>query len=153
MLEFWLGSKTPLSQRRKPNQSARIQFDCHKLSKLSHKLNGGESKDYLKLHPGESKWTLIALYEILPLKFTQTVLNESQGYRGFAQQDAHLYAHKFATSLGFLLYSTIWRKTKTTTKNKPWTLDLFHEMIQNFNPMCIMIFLSLIWMWYELNSK
>ena len=41
----------------------RIQLDSRKLSKVSHKLNGEESKDSRKLH----LWTLIALYDILPL--------------------------------------------------------------------------------------
>ena len=38
-------------------------INCQKF----HKLNGGESKDSCKLHAGEYKWTLVALYEILPL--------------------------------------------------------------------------------------
>ena len=61
-LEFWRESKSPLSQRLLPNLSARIKLDSRKLSKVSHKLNGRESKDPNKLHPGESKWTLEALY-------------------------------------------------------------------------------------------
>ena len=50
------------------NESTRVQLDSHKLSDVSHKLNIGESKDSCKDHPGESKWTLVALYEILPLE-------------------------------------------------------------------------------------
>ena len=49
------------------NESTRVQLDSHKLSDVSHKLNRGESKDSCKLHQGESKWTLVALYEIFPL--------------------------------------------------------------------------------------
>ena len=49
------------------NESTRVHLDSRKLSDASHKLNTGESKDSCKLHPGESKWTLVALYEILPL--------------------------------------------------------------------------------------
>ena len=65
-LEFRRESESPLA----PNKSVRIQLDSHKLSNLSHTLNGGESKDSGKLHPGESKWTLIALYEVLALVCT-----------------------------------------------------------------------------------
>ena len=46
------------------NKSTRVQLDSRKLSDVSHKLNTGESKDSCKLHPGESKWTLVALYKI-----------------------------------------------------------------------------------------
>ena len=49
------------------NESTRVQLDSCKLSDVSHKLNTGEFKDSCKLHPGESKWTLVALYETLPL--------------------------------------------------------------------------------------
>ena len=49
------------------NESTRVQWDSRKLPDVSHKLNTGESKDSCKLHPGESKWTLVAFYEILPL--------------------------------------------------------------------------------------
>ena len=47
-----------LMVRLPPTSRARIS------TQLSHKLNGGES---LKLHPREFKWTLVALYKILPL--------------------------------------------------------------------------------------
>ena len=50
------------------NESMWVQLDSRKLSDVSHKLNAGECKDSCKLHPGESKWTLAALYETLPLK-------------------------------------------------------------------------------------
>ena len=46
----------------------RIQLHSLKLSKVLHKLNGGESKGSRELHPGESKWTLVALYKILHLQ-------------------------------------------------------------------------------------
>ena len=51
------------------NESTRVQLDSSKLSEVSHKLNTGEWKDSCKVHQGESKlWTLVALYQILPLK-------------------------------------------------------------------------------------
>ena len=43
-------------------------LDSRKLSDVSHRLNTGESKDSCRLHPGESKWTLVALDEILHLE-------------------------------------------------------------------------------------
>lgn len=49
------------------NEFTRVQLDSRKLSDVSHILNTGKFKDSCKLHPGESKWTLVALYEILPL--------------------------------------------------------------------------------------
>ena len=61
-VEFQRQSKSPLSQK-----SVRIPLDSLKLSKVSHKLNGGEFKDSRKLHPGESKWTLVGLYKVLLL--------------------------------------------------------------------------------------
>ena len=54
------------------NESTRVQLDSRKLSDVSHKLNTGESKNSCKLHLGESKWTLAALYKILPLMIVVT---------------------------------------------------------------------------------
>ena len=66
------------------NESTRVQLDSCKLSDVSHKLNTGESKDSCKLHPGESKWTLVVLYEILPL---------GSGY--FESQNIALFSFSF----------------------------------------------------------
>ena len=55
------------------------------------------------------------------------------------------------TSLGFLLYSSVWRKT--TKKRK--SFHLLYGRIWNFNWVCVLIFLSLScnsMMWYELNK-
>ena len=66
-LEFWRESESESTLAKTPaNESTRVQLDSRKLSDVSHKLNTRESKDSCKLHPGESKWTLVALYEILP---------------------------------------------------------------------------------------
>ena len=64
----WLFMTTMGSIHVPANESMRVQLDSRKLSDVSYKLNTGESKDSCKLHPGESKWTLAAPYEILPLK-------------------------------------------------------------------------------------
>ena len=58
-----------------------------KLSKVSHKLNVGEFKDSRKLHPGESKWTLVALYKILPLVIDDAdEIIVPMNYRNFTRQ-------------------------------------------------------------------
>ena len=57
--------------------------------------------------------------------------------RGFSRRDTHLYAHDFATSFGFLLYSAF-------NKNKLIkTLELSINIMEGFeiSTVCVPIFL------------
>ena len=56
--------------------------------------------------------------------------------RGYAWLGTHLRTHDFTTSLGFLLYRAIWRKTH-------YHFSLFDNRISNFAQVCVLIFLSL----------
>ena len=78
------------------NESTRVQLDSRKLSDVSHKLNTGESKDSCKLHLGESKWTLVALYESLPLRSGET-------------------------GCPWILYTVFGKKKKYVTQVEQWT--------------------------------
>ena len=78
------------------NESTRVQLDSRRLSDVSHKLNTGESKDSCKLHPGESKWTLVALYEILPLSMKSRTFSKWE--KVFRVQSCDIYWTRFVSS-------------------------------------------------------
>ena len=57
-------------------------------------------------------------------------------YRGFARRGTHLQAHDFSTSLGFLLYSAVWRKTTKLII----ILDSLNNRISKFTQVSVLIY-------------
>ena len=91
-------------------------------------------------------------YSLFPSNSHYSFTQQSFWNRGFVWRGTHICEHDFPTSLGFLLYSAIRRKTVKCVI----ILDSLHNRISNFTQVCVLIFLSLgcsFESWYNLNKK
>ena len=110
-----------------------IEFKRTNFLKNRHNLTPNRDSHKSRLALKKKKKTLFShfsghaytlLFECLPRLISDTILkfslNESgystsHDYEGFARCGTHRCIARFATSLGFILYSAVWRKT---TKNE-----------------------------------
>ena len=84
----------------------------------------------------EERWELGNQECSSSVKCFQDVFLKIISQRGFAWYSMYLRVHDFATSLGFLLYSVVWRKTKKT-------LSIYLKDLKFQLSVCVLIFLSL----------